>query len=183
MFLVTKQFTVISLLLLLHTPLQADELQLPAHLLKTANFTKTKQTLLGAVETLTLSEGGLLMDARIDTGAELSSLDAREIREFKKDGEKWVNFQIIDRQSGVKKKLSLPIKNHVKIKRHAQKSQCRPVVCMGISLGEDTNKTLFTLTDRRNFEHPILLGRSYLHGKAIVDVSHNYLLKSSSPFN
>ena len=131
----------------------------------------------GAVETLTLTQEDLALEARVDTGADISSLDARCIKEFHQDGRDWVTFQVVDRQSGASREISAPVTQYVKIKQHGRESQSRPVVCLDIAMGPLANSTLFTLTDRSKFDHPVLLGRSYLEGRAIVDVSHDHLIR------
>ncbi len=130
--------------------------------------------ILGGVETFGLPATGMTLDARIDTGAELSSLDARNIREFKQDQQKWVSFELVDRKNGSSKKLTLPVDRHVKIKRHGAESQCRPVICLLVTLGDRKQETYFSLTDRSKFDYPLLIGRSFLTGQ-LVDISRNNL--------
>ena len=91
--------------------------------------------ILGGVETLALPAAGLTMDARIDTGADLSSLDARNIQEFTRDKTQWVSFQVVDRTSGKSRCITTPLDRHIHIKRHGLSSQCRPVVCLAITMG------------------------------------------------
>ena len=135
----------------------------------------------GCVETVTLPALALDLKARVDTGAGLSSLDARNIEEFIRDGESWVSFQVKERVSGVCKKLCLPVISYVQIKRHGQKSQCRPVVSLPIALGNRQGETLFTLTDRSHFDYPVLIGRSYMEksypdDRTLVDVKRDHIV-------
>lgn len=64
----------------------------------------TDKQLVGAVERVHLSPPDAVFEARIDTGAESSSLDARDIREFERDGSTWVRFLLVDRDTGVDRK-------------------------------------------------------------------------------
>ncbi len=131
----------------------------------------------GGVETLQLEPVAFPMEARIDTGADLSSLDARNIREYpapttNSDSDKlWVSFDIEDRHSNDQTHICLPIVRHVQIKRHNGQSQCRPVVRLPVTLGHHSFTTEFTLIDRSNFHHPVLIGRNDIRDRAIVDVS------------
>ena len=49
---------------------------------------------LGFVEWVVMNDTGLRLKARLDTGAKTSSLHAVNVKEFKKDDQKWVKFQI-----------------------------------------------------------------------------------------
>ncbi len=129
----------------------------------------------GGVETLQLDAIAFPMEALIDTGADLSSLDARNIHEYPTttlDSDKrWVSFDIEDRHSNDQAHICLPIVRHVQIKRHNGQSQCRPVVRLPVTLGHHTFITEFTLIDRSNFHQPVLIGRNDIRDRAIVDVS------------
>ncbi|MFD1380179.1 putative ATP-dependent zinc protease [Fodinicurvata halophila] len=48
--------------------------------------------LFGYVEPIVLVEGNIRMQARLDTGAETTSLHATNIETFEKDDEEWVRF-------------------------------------------------------------------------------------------
>ncbi|MCL6271602.1 RimK/LysX family protein [Sansalvadorimonas sp. 2012CJ34-2] len=161
-----KTLLIACLFCLIHLPLQADT--------KTTPFQQKETKILGGVETLGLPSAGMALDARIDTGAELSSLDARNIKDFKKDGKDWVSFELVNRGGGCTKNMELPVERYVRVKRHGAESQCRPVVCLPVVMGSDQRSTPFTLTDRRKFEYPILLGRSFLSG-LLVDINKKNL--------
>ena len=125
----------------------------------------------GAVEEVILSPWGLSFPARIDTGADLSSLDARDlvvrnnVAEFKL-GRRWGS-----------RRLQLPVIEW----RHIQTSlgtEKRPVVEISICLGSKLFRTLVTLKDRSEMLYPFLVGRTALSGKFLVDSSRS---KSSRP--
>jgi len=50
----------------------------------------------GALEEIWLSDLEIALTARIDTGAQTSSLDARNIELFERDGKRWVRFEIVN---------------------------------------------------------------------------------------
>ena len=125
----------------------------------------------GAVEEVILSPWGLSFPARIDTGADLSSLDARDlvvrnnVAEFKL-GRRWGS-----------RRLQLPVIEW----RHIQTSlgtEKRPVVEISICLGSKLFRTLVTLKDRSEMLYPFLVGRTALSGKFLVDSSR---AKSARP--
>ena len=55
-----------------------------------------ERDIFGWVERVVLREAGFELKAKLDTGAETSSLDAVDIRRFKRGGESWVRFTIED---------------------------------------------------------------------------------------
>lgn len=64
---------------------------------------------LGINETATLPNLNLKMEAKLDTGAENSSVDAREIQFFERDGKKWVKFELHRTSKGTVP-MELPLK-------------------------------------------------------------------------
>lgn len=109
------------------------------------------------------------LDAKLDTGADTSSLDARNIRRVRFKGKRYVRFSIEDPESGEVVSLRRPYVRTVRIRRHDGDHQRRYVVLMSICLGSEQRTIEVTLTDRDVFDNPMLLGRSALEGLAIVD--------------
>lgn len=131
--------------------------------------------IIGAVEPLYLLPMKSAFEARIDTGATTSSLDADEITEFERDGEKWVSFKITNRRSGETHTFERPILENLIIKRIDHKEH-RIKVSMNVRFGGKKFSSEFTLAKRDNFEYQALIGRNILTGRAIVDtsLSHTY---------
>lgn len=129
---------------------------------------------IGEAEYVTIEPDGMKLAARIDTGATTSSLGATEIKNYERDGKKWVRFKVTDPVSGKILEINRPLTRIVPIKRHGVPDQKRPVVTLPIRMGPIDVKTEFSLTDRTKFEYPVLIGRSFLEDKAIVDVSRKY---------
>jgi len=136
-----------------------------------------KQLIIGEVEYVVLQPSGLVLGARIDTGAKTSSMGTGKLEEFERDGRPWVRFVVTDPKSGEEVPFTLPVERVVKIKRHDGKSERRPVVMLRILLGPIDLKREFSLVDRSNFEYPVLLGRNYLRDYVIVDVSKKHTVK------
>ena len=127
--------------------------------------------IIGEVEHVVIQPQGIVLEARIDTGAKTSSLGVEKLDEFERDGKPWVRFNIKNRQRGDAVQFTLPVVRISKIKRHGGEAQRRPVVMLQVMLGSIDQIREFTLTDRSGFEYPMLLGRNYLLDAAIVDVS------------
>jgi hypothetical protein len=121
---------------------------------------------LGVVENVVLSPWGISFPARIDTGADLSSLDARNIVVQNNIAD----FKLGKRYGGLR--LQLPVIDW----RHIQTSmgiEKRPVVAMSICLGSKLLRTPITLKDRSEMIYPFLVGRSALNGFFLVDSSRS----------
>ncbi|VFQ44993.1 ATP-dependent zinc protease family protein [Desulfoluna butyratoxydans] len=126
---------------------------------------------IGEVEPVTLVDAGITLPARIDTGATSCSLDATNIERFERDGKKWVRFTLTDKKTGDTHELEKKLSRTVKITRHGEESQRRPVVKMKAMLGGVSLYKEFTLTDRSEFTYQVLIGRNFLEGEFIVDVT------------
>lgn len=133
--------------------------------------TKTK-TLLGGIENAFLDPPGMEFSARIDTGAQTSSLNALDIIEFERDGKPFVKFSLIHPLTGDKLELTRRLRRYVRIKgRGGRESHRRPVVRIRVMLADIDEQINFTLEDRSRFKHQVLIGRNLLQDLAIVDVS------------
>lgn len=134
------------------------------------------KVLLGEVEKVYFPAHKIFLDARIDSGAKRSSMHAENIVSFERDGKDWVHFEVVGKNNErvqVKKKV---IKK-IRVKRHMQKGQDRYVVKMRLNISSLSYLVELSLTDRSQYEYPVLVGRNYLKGNAIVDVSKKYTQK------
>lgn len=112
--------------------------------------------------------------ARIDTGAETSSLGIMDHNTFERDGKKWVHFNVVDEMKNELVEFERPLKRIAKIKRHEAEAIERPVVELKIKLGNVELKREFTLADRSEFKFPVLIGRNVLKNKFIVNVNQKF---------
>ena len=62
------------------------------------------------------------------------------------------------------------------IKRHGAEAQERFVIKMRVTVGDTTKLINVSLTNRSDYEYPILLGRNFLKDYFIVDVSRSNML-------
>jgi hypothetical protein len=128
----------------------------------------------GEIERVRFTKEKFVYRARVDTGADTSSLNAQNLTVFERDGKKWYRFQLTDGKDA--KKLEYPLKKYVRvIQQSANKAQRRPVVEVTIEMGGKPYTTEFTLADRSHLTYKVLLGRSFLNGVGIVDVSQRYV--------
>ncbi len=124
---------------------------------------------IGEVESVRLAQNNIDLTARVDTGAQTSSLDARNIVNIERDGKKWVRFEVV--AAGKKTVMEKPLARTLLIKQHGREALKRPVVKLDIFLAGKRMQREFSLADRSNFKYPVLVGRNVLQGSFIVDVS------------
>lgn len=129
----------------------------------------------GWVERVEVGESRLELEAKLDTGADTSSLDATKIRRYRqKDGDRWVEFLVVDRAGGRRIRYKKRLIRYAYIKEHEGPSQRRPVIQMEICLGDHLAEVEMNLVNRSGFDYPILLGRNALEDVALVDASESF---------
>lgn len=122
---------------------------------------------------------GTYLQARIDSGANTSSLSARDITPFERDGEDWVRFKLALNDDDVvvdhvrDEWIEAPVERRVRIVQ-ASGDDSRPVISLLLTLGPLRENVEFTLNDRSHLEYPILLGRRFLLDIALIDVAETY---------
>lgn len=131
--------------------------------------------IMGWVERVEIVGSELSMKAKLDSGAKTSSLDASDIEVYREDGERRVRFAITDDDAQESITLERPLERYVRIVRHSGEYQRRPVVRLKVCLGKKRHDIEFSLIDRSNFIYPVLLGRSALQGRALIDPDETYL--------
>jgi hypothetical protein len=119
---------------------------------------------IGVVEDVMLLPWGIVLPARIDTGAASSSIDARDIRI---EGNT-VTFRLSPQYGGVE--LSLPIIGRKTI-RSAEKRETRVVVEIELCIASKRLRARVNLNDRSGVQYPMLLGRNVLMKNFIIDCS------------
>jgi hypothetical protein len=138
--------------------------------------TLDSKIIIGQIQMIKITPPKVILEARIDTGATTTSIDARDITEFERDGKKWVKYTVIHGKK--KHELESPIDKTVLIKRHGKEAQERYVIKMRVSAGTITQLIDVTLADRSEYKFPILIGRNFLKDYFIVDVSRSNILKT-----
>ncbi|WP_227714792.1 ATP-dependent zinc protease [Marinobacter sp. DY40_1A1] len=134
------------------------------------------KVIVGEVENFYLAGPGLIYKARIDSGAETSSIDARNITRFERDGSNWVRFDVP--VPGTKDFVTLEkeISRRVKvIQASADGAERRVVVELQFSIGDHQQVAEFTLSDRSNLTYQALIGRNVLRDVMLIDVGKEYV--------
>jgi hypothetical protein len=134
--------------------------------------------IIGSLEWLYMNPPGRHYRARVDSGAETSSLSASEVIEFERDGDDWVRFTFQHDSADEAVAFELPIKRAVLIRQASSETLDRRVVVeLDIRLGDELQTTEFTLTDRSRMTYPVLLGRAFLMDLYVIDVARSYTHK------
>lgn len=136
-----------------------------------------ERVVMGWLESVFFRPWNVRMTAKLDTGANTSSLHAERIERFTRDGRKWVRFTVV-KSEDKKFVVERPVVRTANIKQHGKGSAQREVVTMVLCKNGREYDTEFTLVDRSNFSYPVLLGRSFLKQAALVDASETFLFKA-----
>jgi hypothetical protein len=135
---------------------------------------KPARMVLGWKEYARLDAVGMRLDAKLDTGADNSSINAVNIEEFDKEGVAWVRFDVVN-EKGDTKTLERPVERTVRIRQHEDRHEDRRyVVKLTLSLGPLSKEVEVNLVDRSRFSIPLLLGRSFLYPEILVDSGMSY---------
>lgn len=142
--------------------------------ISTSADAESKQRI-GWLEKVSVGAPSIVLHAKIDTGAENSSLHSADYVVFTKEGRVWVRFNITT-QSGETQRLEKPVERFAKIKlKEGEQENQRPVVKLRLCLGGKFKEAYVNLVNRERFNFPLLIGRSFLAGNFIVDAESIYL--------
>ncbi len=142
--------------------------------------TSDDKILVGELERIWVDPPGMTMIARIDTGAQSSSLSAENLVEFERDGDDWVRFDVVVGEQSTT--LEREVVRHVRVVQQADpEGTRRPVVSMRLLLGNVQDSFDFTLADRSHLEYQSILGRNFLTDIALVDVGRQFVQPAFEP--
>ena len=137
---------------------------------------KVPRTLLtvGWRELVSLPELGLEgIPAKIDTGARTSSLHAHVLEDFQRDGERFVRFAVD--WDGVRHACEAV---HVDVRGITSSNgdqQTRFVIKTPLTIGNLNFRAEISLADRSQMQFPMLIGRTALRRRMVVDSGHSWL--------
>ena len=143
----------------------------------TASAVASDEQVFGWVENATIEPWGIMVKAKLDSGALTSSLDARDIEMFEKDGEEWVRFRLKleDQDSGEEfsDRLERPLYRELSVRGAGGRDE-RPVVLMNVCMGDTIYEEQFSLRDREEMLYPLLLGRRTISHLGLLDVRSTF---------
>ena len=143
---------------------------------------RTEPSIVGWRELVSLPDlVDVRIPAKIDTGARTSSLHATEIERFDRDGQRWVRF-LLDLGEGRSQPVTCEVPRADKriITSSNGEGQERFIIKTALTLGDQTFRAEFSLADRSDMKFPILIGRTALRRRFLVDSGRSYLQSSAN---
>lgn len=139
---------------------------------------KKELTVIGRAEKVGLLDFDITdVPAKIDTGADLSSVWASSIEE-REDG---LHFVLFGPESpfytGTLQRFTKPDYSMTRVANSFGQKELRYKVKLRLKVKNRLIRATFTLSDRSQKTYPVLLGRRLLHGKFLVDVTGGQPLK------
>lgn len=135
-----------------------------------------QRLVVGFAERARLYPGDFLIYAKIDTGARTSSLNAQDILMFERNGRLWVKFHVTNRENQTVT-FERPVVRHVHIKDLTGPAISRPVVMLGLCVGDVFRVTEVNLSDRAGFNFQLLVGRRFMRQALRVDPARQFTVK------
>jgi len=128
---------------------------------------------------------GLLPDlikVKIDTGARTSVLHAFDLRTSRRDGSHWAEFEIhpVQRSGAGAVEVSCEIVEFRKVRSSTGHVELRPVVHMAMEVGSALYDIDVTLTSRDEMGFRMLLGRSAVRRRFLVDPGRSFVQSRAS---
>jgi hypothetical protein len=115
--------------------------------------------------------------AKVDTGADNSSLHAFNLERFHRDGVDYVRFEVHPKQRSKRPVIQceVPLAMEKKVRNPGGRSELRPVIKTTIVVAGLELEALVNLTSRDEMGFRMLLGRRAVRGNFVIDPGRSYL--------
>ncbi|WP_041419908.1 putative ATP-dependent zinc protease [Shewanella violacea] len=154
-------------------------------LLSTSVLAQDK-TIIGPTAQMSVVEAKLAFVARIDTGAVNTSLNAFDLKveggganQMEDDVGKILHFTT-ENAAGERQRLSVPIFRTSTVS-NSQGRETRYMVWLHVGYAGKERKVLVNLRNRSDMDYKLLIGRSWLKGKYLVDVADKKVIGPVAP--
>ncbi len=145
----------------------------------TAKSGNRQRLTLGWREWVSLPELGLdHIKAKVDTGARTSTLHAFEVRDFEEGGRKRVEFKIHPRQKD-NDTVAVCVADVIDerlVRDSGGHQEMRRVIRSTLAIGEHAWPIEITLTSRDDMLFRMLIGRTAINNRALVNPARSYLV-------
>ena len=127
-------------------------------------------------ELVHLPELGLhAIPAKIDSGARTSSLHATILDEFERYGETFVRFAVDFDEPNVRQICEAVHIDWRGVTSSNGETQRRRIIKTPLKIGRLTFRAEISLADRSDMRFPMLIGRSSLRRRFVIDSGHSWL--------
>lgn len=125
---------------------------------------------------------------KVDTGAYTSTIHSHDIKEVEVEGEKYLEFKLLDPEHKKFKDRVFSVKDYSlkKIKSSFGDIEERFIINTTIRIFAEELPIELSLSKRSDMKYPILLGRKFINKRFVVDTSQrnlSYLLKREQKKN
>lgn len=141
-------------------------------------MTEQRPKTIGWREWVSMPELGVIeVKAKVDTGADNSSLHAFDIERFESGGIDMVRFEIHPRQRKRKPSISCvaSVVGERKVKNPGGRMEIRPVIRTTLIVAGERLEALVNLTTRDEMTFRMLLGRRTVRRHFVVDPGRSYI--------
>ncbi|MBK5197228.1 MAG: ATP-dependent zinc protease [Methyloceanibacter sp.] len=120
--------------------------------------------------------------AKIDTGARTSALHAYRIEPFRRGGALWLRFELhpIQRSEAMKVTCEAHAIDERTVRNSGGGVERRYIITTLLKLGDATWPIELALANRDQMGFRMLLGRTALQGRALIEPGRSYLLSAHS---
>ena len=136
----------------------------------------TDKTIVGRREIISIIDLELYdLDAKVDTGADSNALHCDHIEIDEETNT--VSFTLLDEvhEAYHGKRLTFPLYKIKNVKSSNGQIELRPSIRVSVKFFGKKYKSVISLTNRADMKFPMLIGRRFLSGKFLVDVSEENL--------
>lgn len=137
-----------------------------------------QKMLVGWREWIALPDLGICaMKAKVDTGARTSAIHATEIREYRKNGEKWVKFLLHPSviQCGSSQERTAKVVDRRMVRDSGGHESFRYFIETRMIIGGQIYPIEITLASREKMKFKMLIGRTAMNDRLIVDPLASFL--------
>lgn len=130
---------------------------------------------LGYIEDVAVGNRALAMTAKLDTGADTSSVHAYNVKVYNRsERDHWVKFRLIGKD-GRAIRYDQNVIRFAQIKTKTGGLIRRPVIRLPLCVGGQWGRAEINLADRGDFEYEILIGREFLANRVLVDSGRTFV--------
>jgi hypothetical protein len=141
----------------------------PARPVSAAGGAASRRTI-GEIELVSIADFGIeRLPVRVDTGARTSALHVEHLREL---GNGRVSFELGSELAPIEAVIS----RRGRVRSTSGELQTRLFVTTRVRLGDVEDRVELGLVDRGHMHYRMLLGRSALAGRFVVDVARRFVL-------